>query len=133
MVYLLAVFHFLLVLRFDLSRWSTPLAQLSVVGLIDNPQGKPATAPRLSSTRFCEMLRERSNQQYQSGNSLTYFNCRGTEKISVTAKSGGKDYIKHDLGTVNLASGTQMIKVQADGVPQGDLMELRALHLNPMP
>ena len=57
----------------------------------------------------------------------------GTEKISVTAKSGGKDYIKHDLGTVNLASGTQMIKVQADGVPKGDLMELRALHLNPMP
>ena len=59
----------------------------------------------------------------------------GKEKISATAKSVGKRsrYITHDLGTISLSAGPQVIKIQADGVPEGDLMELRALHLNPLP
>ena len=59
----------------------------------------------------------------------------GKEKISATAKSVGKRsrYITHDLGTISLSAGPQVIKIQADGVPEGDLMELRALHLNPVP
>ena len=56
----------------------------------------------------------------------------GQEKISATAKSTGRGYIKHDLGSINLSAGPQTIKLQADGVPQGDLMELRALHLQPL-
>ena len=65
-------------------------------------------------------------------NSNKFIVAAGTEKISATVKSNGTDFIKHDLGTINLPAGTHTIKLQADGVPNGDLMELRALHLNPL-
>ena len=66
-------------------------------------------------------------------NSNKFFVVAGTEKISATVKSTGKGFIRHELGTINLPTGTQTIKLQTDGVPKGDLMELRALHLKPLP
>ena len=66
-------------------------------------------------------------------NSNKFIVATGTEKISATAKTNGTDFIKHDLGTINLPAGIHTIKLQADGVPDGDLMELRTLHLNPLP
>ncbi|MRT93796.1 alpha-L-fucosidase [Ancylomarina sp. 16SWW S1-10-2] len=47
-------------------------------------------------------------------------------------RSRDKDYIKQELGSVSLSSGNQMIKIHADSIPEGDLMELRALHLIPL-
>ena len=66
-------------------------------------------------------------------NSNKFIVATGTEKISATAKTNGTDFIKHDLGKINLPAGIHTIKLQADGVPDGDLMELRTLHLNPLP
>ncbi|WP_158850278.1 alpha-L-fucosidase [Algibacter sp. L1A34] len=43
-----------------------------------------------------------------------------------------KDYIKQDLGSVNLSSGNMIFKIHADSIPEGDLMELRALHFIPI-
>lgn len=51
---------------------------------------------------------------------------------SDTRRSRDKDYIKHELGNVNLSSGNQTIKIHADGIPKEDLMELRALHFIPL-
>jgi len=56
----------------------------------------------------------------------------GNTTLSDTTMTKGKNYIMHDLGTVNLSSGEQVIKIHADGIPEGDLMELRALHFIPL-
>ncbi len=56
----------------------------------------------------------------------------GTAALSDTTISNGKDYIMHELGTMNLSSGSQTIKIYADGIPKEDLMELRALHFVPI-
>jgi alpha-L-fucosidase len=47
-------------------------------------------------------------------------------------RSRDVDYIKHELGDINLSSGNQTIKIHADGIPEADLMELRALHFIPI-
>ncbi|WP_430935642.1 alpha-L-fucosidase [Saccharicrinis sp. 156] len=61
----------------------------------------------------------------------------GTATLSDTTVSDSRrsrdiDYIKHELGNINLSSGNQIIKIYADSIPNGDLMELRALHLIPL-
>ncbi len=52
--------------------------------------------------------------------------------LSDTTITKGKDYIKQELGTMNLSSGKHVVKIHAEGIPKGDLMELRALHLIPL-
>jgi alpha-L-fucosidase len=56
----------------------------------------------------------------------------GKATLSDTIRSNEKDFIKNDLGNVNLSSGNQIIKIHADSIPEGDLMELRALHFIPI-
>ncbi len=56
----------------------------------------------------------------------------GEATLSDTTRSNKKDFIKHELGNINLPSGNQLIKIHADSIPKGDLMELRALHLIPL-
>lgn len=61
----------------------------------------------------------------------------GNSTLSGTAqtdlsKSRDGEYIMQELGVVNLAVGEQTIKMHTDSIPNGDLMELRALHLTPV-
>ena len=49
-----------------------------------------------------------------------------------SSNSRDKDYIKQDLGIMNLSAGEQLIKMHTDSIPEGDLMELRALHFIPI-
>ncbi|MDO5974960.1 alpha-L-fucosidase [Flavivirga jejuensis] len=56
----------------------------------------------------------------------------GGATLSDNTKTNEKGYIKHDLGNMDLSSGNQIIKIHADGIPEGDIMELRALHFTPI-
>ncbi|MFC1760796.1 alpha-L-fucosidase [Planctomycetota bacterium] len=56
----------------------------------------------------------------------------GKATLSDITRSNEKGFIKHDLGNVHLSSGNQMIKIHCDSIPEGDLMELRALHFTPL-
>jgi len=47
-------------------------------------------------------------------------------------RSRDKNYIKQELGIMNLPAGKQLIKMHPDSIPSGDLMELRALHFIPL-
>ena len=51
---------------------------------------------------------------------------------SDSSNSRDKDYIKQDLGIMNLSAGEQTIKMHTDSIPNRDLMELRALHFIPL-
>ena len=57
----------------------------------------------------------------------------GKATLEGETKSNERDFIQHDLGVMSLPAGNQIIKISADGVPKGDLMELRAVHFTPLP
>ncbi len=52
--------------------------------------------------------------------------------LSDKRRARDKDFIKQELGNVNLLEGNQVFKIHSDSIPDGDLMELRALHFIPL-
>ena len=56
----------------------------------------------------------------------------GGASLSGTTKAGKKGFIQHELGRVNLAAGNQTITIHPEGELDGDLMDLRAVHVVPV-
>ena len=52
--------------------------------------------------------------------------------LSDKRRARDKYFIKQELGNVNLLEGNQVFKMHSDSIPDGDLMELRALHFIPL-